>query len=55
MRLGRQELDAELLDDSENALWSRDLIEICRAATAPVPLVVAVRTDYMPTARPTET
>jgi phage terminase large subunit-like protein len=29
-RLGRQELDAELLLDAEGALWSRDLLEACR-------------------------
>lgn len=29
-RLGRQELDGELLDDVEGALWSRELIERCR-------------------------
>lgn len=29
-RLGRQELDAELLEDTEGALWDRDLIERCR-------------------------
>ncbi|MEZ5708989.1 MAG: terminase family protein [Blastomonas sp.] len=30
--LGRQELDGELLEDAEGALWSRALIEQCRAA-----------------------
>ncbi len=29
-RLGRQELDGELLEDVEGALWSRELIERCR-------------------------
>nr|WP_319235775.1 terminase family protein [Sphingomonas sp.] len=29
-RLGRQELDGELIDDVAGALWSRDLIERCR-------------------------
>jgi phage terminase large subunit-like protein len=29
-RLGRQELDAELLQDLEGALWSRDLLDACR-------------------------
>ncbi|WP_033075350.1 terminase large subunit domain-containing protein [Sphingopyxis sp. MWB1] len=29
-RLGRQELDGELLEDAEGALWSRALIERCR-------------------------
>jgi phage terminase large subunit-like protein len=30
-RFGRQELDGELIDDVEGALWTRDLIEKCRA------------------------
>ena len=30
-RLGRQELDGELIDDVEGALWTRALIETCRA------------------------
>jgi phage terminase large subunit-like protein len=30
-RLGRQELDGELIEDIEGALWTRDLIEKCRA------------------------
>lgn len=29
-RLGRQELNGEILDDLPGALWSRDLIEACR-------------------------
>jgi phage terminase large subunit-like protein len=31
-RLGRQELDGELIDDVEGSLWPRDLIEACRGA-----------------------
>jgi phage terminase large subunit-like protein len=34
-RWGRQEIDGELITDFEGALWSRDLIEGCRAASAP--------------------
>ncbi|HYL31924.1 MAG TPA: terminase family protein [Stellaceae bacterium] len=34
-RLGRQELEAELLDDVPGALWSRDAIEAARVASAP--------------------
>ncbi|HEX8526195.1 terminase large subunit domain-containing protein, partial [Allosphingosinicella sp.] len=30
-RLGRQELDGELIDDVEGSLWPRDLIDRCRA------------------------
>ena len=33
-RLGRQELDGELIDDAEGALWTRGMIEACRAAPA---------------------
>lgn len=33
-RLARQELDGELIDDVEGALWSRVLIERCRRGTA---------------------
>jgi phage terminase large subunit-like protein len=29
-RLGRQELDGELLGEAEGALWTRDLIEVRR-------------------------
>ncbi|MDP2621348.1 MAG: terminase family protein [Hyphomicrobiales bacterium] len=43
-RLGRQELDAEILDDRPDALWSRAMIEAARAAKTPqlVRVVVAV-------------
>ena len=34
-RLGRQELDGEVLDDSENALWSWESIETGRVPEAP--------------------
>ncbi|MFL5279513.1 MAG: DNA-packaging protein [Rhodopila sp.] len=45
-RLGRQELDAELLADLEGALWSRDLLDTCRIKRGDAPdmrrVVVAV-------------
>ncbi len=43
-RLGRQELDAELLDDVPGALWSRDALERLRVSSAPelVRIVVAI-------------
>lgn len=43
-RLGRQELDAELLEDNPDALWRRDAIERGRVPVAPdlVRVVVAV-------------
>lgn len=34
-RLGRQELDGELIEDAQGALWSRDMLEQRRASTAP--------------------
>jgi phage terminase large subunit-like protein len=34
-RLGRQELDAELIEERADALWRRDQIEACRVAAAP--------------------
>jgi predicted phage terminase large subunit-like protein len=45
-RLGRQELDGELLDDVPGALWSRDLLEQTRKARDELPpmrrIVVAI-------------
>ena len=45
-RLGRQEMDAELLEDAEGALWSRNLIDQCRIKRGDAPdmqrIVVAV-------------
>jgi len=43
-RLGRQELDAELLDDIEGALWHRDQLDALRRQEAPelVRVVVAI-------------
>src|SRR5439155_9930469 len=53
-RLGRQELDAEILEDLPGALWSRGIIEACRASQPPADLVrVVVAID--PAARATET
>ncbi|PKQ08612.1 MAG: ATP-binding protein [Alphaproteobacteria bacterium HGW-Alphaproteobacteria-12] len=34
-RLGRQELDAELIEDNPDALWSRETVERARVATCP--------------------
>jgi predicted phage terminase large subunit-like protein len=44
-RLGRQELDAELLDDMPGALWSRDAIERARVDAAPSLRRVVVAID----------
>lgn len=45
-RLGRQELDGELLEDVEGALWTRGLVERCRVGAGeigkPVRVVIGV-------------
>jgi phage terminase large subunit-like protein len=43
-RLGRQELDGEIIEERPDALWSRTLLERCRVADAPqlARIVVAV-------------
>ena len=56
-RLGRQELDAELLDDVAGALWTRGIIEAVRSSTAPslVRVVVAIDPAATSTADADET
>jgi phage terminase large subunit-like protein len=44
-RLGRQELEAELLEDVPGALWNRGAIEAIRARTAPALIRVVVAID----------
>lgn len=44
-RLGRQELDGELIEDRADALWSRGLIESCRVSGAPPLARVVVAID----------
>jgi phage terminase large subunit-like protein len=44
-RLGRQELDGELIDDRADALWRRDAIEAERVAAAPALVRIAVAID----------
>jgi phage terminase large subunit-like protein len=44
-RLGRQELEAELLEDVPGALWNRGVIEATRARTAPTLIRVVVAID----------
>lgn len=39
-RLGRQELDGELIEDVEGAVWTRGVLEGCRVAVFPPPLAV---------------
>jgi phage terminase large subunit-like protein len=44
-RLGRQELDAEILEDRPDALWPRGLVEGCRVAAAPELMRIVVAVD----------
>ncbi len=44
-RLGRQELDGELIDDVEDALFSRDLIERCRVTQPPALVRTVIGVD----------
>jgi phage terminase large subunit-like protein len=51
-RLGRQELEAELLEDLPGALWNRGMLEAVRARAAPALIRVVVAID--PAASSTE-
>ena len=44
-RLGRQELEGELIEDRPDALWRREAIEAARVATAPALARIAVAVD----------
>ena len=44
-RLGRQELDAEFLEERSDALWKRGAIEACRVAVAPALRRIVVAID----------
>ena len=44
-RLGRQEIEAEILEDTPGALWTRALLQACRAAVAPAWRRVVVGVD----------
>jgi phage terminase large subunit-like protein len=44
-RLGRQEIDGEIIDDRPDALWSRAVIESCRVAEAPALARIVVAVD----------
>ena len=44
-RLGRQELDGELLEDHEGALWTRTLLDACRVEAVPALCRVVVGVD----------
>jgi phage terminase large subunit-like protein len=44
-RLGRQELDGEIIEESADALWTRAMIETCREAAAPALARIVVAVD----------
>lgn len=44
-RLGRQELDGELIEERADALWSRGAIENCRVTAAPPLMRIVVAVD----------
>ncbi|KIZ41592.1 MULTISPECIES: terminase family protein [Rhodopseudomonas] len=44
-RLGRQELDGEIIEDRPDALWSRALLEQCRVEAAPALRRIVVAVD----------
>lgn len=44
-RLGRQELDGELIEERPDALWSRDMLEAARVSIAPDMAKVVVAVD----------
>jgi phage terminase large subunit-like protein len=44
-RLGRQEIDGEIIEDRADALWTRAAIEACRVAQAPPLMRVVVGVD----------
>ena len=52
-RLGRQEIDAEIIDDVPGALWSRTLIEAAQTRDTPALRRVVVGVDPPVTAGPT--
>jgi phage terminase large subunit-like protein len=49
-RLGRQELDGEMIEEADGALWSRDLLERCRVAKPPELARIVVGVDPPATA-----
>ena len=51
-RLGRQELDGEMIEDRADALWTRARIEACRVKAAPALTRVIVAVDPPGSARP---
>jgi phage terminase large subunit-like protein len=50
-RLGRQEIDGEIVEERADALWTRAVIEACRVAAAPPLARVVVAVDPPASAR----
>jgi len=44
-RLGRQEIDGEIIEQRADALWKRDVLEACRVAAAPPLMRIVVAVD----------
>jgi phage terminase large subunit-like protein len=51
-RIGRQEIDGEIIEDREGALWTRVMLEACRVAAAPELERIVVGIDPPASARP---
>jgi phage terminase large subunit-like protein len=51
-RLGRQEIDGELIEERADALWTRSLIEAARVAAAPPLARIVIGVDPPGSARP---
>ena len=50
-RLGRQEIDGEIIEERSDALWTRARLEACRVAAAPALMRVVVAVDPPASAR----
>ena len=51
-RLGRQEIDGEIIEERQDALWTRAMIEAARVPAAPALLRVVIGVDPPGSARP---
>jgi phage terminase large subunit-like protein len=51
-RLGRQEIDGEIIEDRADALWTRAIIEASRVSSAPALLRIVIGVDPPGSARP---
>src|SRR5262245_18050477 len=51
-RLGRQEIDGEIIEERADALWTRAIIEASRVSSAPALLRIVIGVDPPGSARP---